>query len=167
MSGCETNRHPAIPAGRLAVVKRLLLFVALLLAGCGGAVGDSAAGLVLGESSVPAAEPFATKFHPTEPPDVVFDLPVKLTNRTASVARNTRASVTIKTTKGAECGIDVQYPSGSSTAAALVPKIANSKGVLTWKWLVGRNASKGKVPIVITCTLGDRSGRLDTSFKVK
>ena len=147
-------------------MKRLLI-VALLLAGCGGAAGDSTDGGILGESDVPAATPFATKFHPTEPPDVVFDLPVKLTKRTASVARNTKASVTIKTTKGAECGIDVQYPTGSSTAAALGPKIASSKGAITWKWLVGRNASKGKVPIVITCTLGDQSGRLDTSFKVK
>jgi hypothetical protein len=147
-------------------MKRLLI-VALLLAGCGGAEGDSTDGLVLGESTVPAAaEPFATKFHPTEPPDVVFDLPVKLTKRSASVARNARASVTIKTTKGAECGIDVQYKSGSSTAAGLEPKIANSKGAITWKWLVGSNTSKGRVPIVITCTLGDRSGRLDTAFKV-
>jgi hypothetical protein len=148
-------------------VKRLLI-VALLFAGCGGAAGDSTDGLVLGETGAPAsAAPFATKFHPTEPPDVVFDLPVKLTKRTASVVRNTKASVTIKTTKGAECGIDVQYPSGSSTAAALGPKIANSKGAVTWKWLVARTASKGKIPIVITCTLGDLSGRLDTSFKVK
>jgi len=147
-------------------MKRLLI-VAVLLAGCGGAEGDSTDGQVLGESAVPAAaEPFATKFHPTEPPDVVFDLPVKLTKRTASVARNTRASVTIKTTKGAECGIDVQYKSGSSTAAGLGPKIANSKGAITWKWLVGSNTTKGRVPIVITCTLGDLSGRLDTSFKV-
>jgi hypothetical protein len=147
-------------------MKRLLI-VALLLAGCGGAGGDSTAGQVLGESAVPAAaEPLPTKVHPTEPPDVVFDLPVKLTKRTASVARNARASVTIKTAKGAECGIDVQYKSGSSTAAGLEPKIANAKGAITWKWLVERNASKGRAPIVVTCTLGDQSGRLDTSFKV-
>lgn len=146
-------------------MKRLLI-VALFLAGCGGAAGDSTAGRVLGESDVPAtAQP--TKFHPTEPPDVVFDLPVKLTKRTASVARNAKASVTIKTTPGAECGIDVQYASGSPSAAGLEPKTANAKGAVSWKWLVGRNASKGTAPIVITCTLGDHSGRLDTSFKVK
>ena len=147
-------------------MKRLLVVV-LLLAGCGGAEGSSTDGLVLGETAVPAAaKPFATKFHPTEPPDVVFDLPVKLTKRTASVARGARASVTIKTTKGAECGIDVQYKSGSSTAAGLEPKVANAKGAVTWKWLVARNASKGRAPIVITCTLGDLSGRLDTAVKV-
>jgi hypothetical protein len=146
-------------------MKRLLL-VALLLAGCGGAEG-SPDGLVLGATDAPAATPFATKFHPTEPPDVVFDFPVKLTKRTASVARNARASVTIKTTPGAECGIDVQYKSGSASPVGLEPKVANAKGAITWKWLVARNTSTGRAPIVITCTLGDQSGRLDTSFKVK
>jgi len=147
-------------------MKRLLI-VALLLAGCSGAEGDSTDGLGSMGSPVPAAEPLATKTHPTEPPDVVFDLAVKLTKRTASVARNAAAAVTIRTTKGAECGIDVHYAAGSSTAEGLEPKIANSKGAITWKWLVARNTSKGSVPIVITCTLGDLSGRLDTSFKVK
>lgn len=142
-----------------------LLVLALLLAGCGGA-GDSTAGLV-GPSSVPTEKPVATKFHPTEPPDTVFDLSVKLTKRTTSVARNAKASVTIKTTKGAECGIDVQYGSGSSSASGLQPKTANSKGAVTWKWTVARSIAKGRVPIVVTCTLGDRAGRLDTAFRVK
>ena len=97
---------------------------------------------------------------------MVFDLSVGLTKRTTRVARNAIASVTIKTTKGAECGIDVQYASGSSTAEGLEPKTANSKGAVTWKWRVDRNAAKGRIPIVITCTLDDRSGRLDTAFRV-
>jgi hypothetical protein len=147
-------------------MKRLLI-VAFLLTGCGGAASDSPSGLVLGATDAPAATPFATRFHPTEPPDVVFDLPVKLTKRTASVARNAKASVTIKTTPGAECGIDVQYKSGSPSAVGLEPKVANAKGAITWKWLVARNTSTGRAPIVITCTLGGQSGRLDTSFKVK
>ena len=109
----------------------------------------------------------ADKNHPTDPPDVVFDLAVKVTKRTASVARNARASVTIKTTNGAECGIDVQYASGSSTADGLEPKTTNASGAITWKWVVARDVKKGGVPIVITCTLGDQTGRADTSFKVK
>ena len=148
-------------------MKRLLL-VARLLAGCSGAAGDSGSILgLVGPSVAPSPdEPIATPIDPTEPPDVVFDLAVTLTKRTASVARNATASVTIKTTKGAECGIDVQYKSGSSTAAGLEPKVANAKGAVTWKWIVAQNASKGRAPIVITCTLGDLSGRLDTAVKV-
>jgi hypothetical protein len=149
-------------------MKRLLL-VALLVAGCGGAGQvDPSGGLgPSAGSAAPSGEVLANRSHPTDPPDVIFDLAVKVTKRTSSVARNARASVTVKTTKGAECGIDVQYPSGSSTADGLEPKSTNASGVITWKWVVARDVKKGSVPIVITCTLGDQSGRADTSFKVK
>ena len=148
-------------------MKRLLILV-LVVAGCGGAAQSASTDPGLGgPSAAPSGAVLADKNHPTDPPDVVFDLAVKVTKRTASVARNARASVTVKTTKGAECGIDVQYASGSSTADGLEPKTTNTSGVITWKWVVARDVKKGTVPIVITCTLGDQSGRADTSFKVK
>ncbi len=148
-------------------MKRLLI-LALVVAGCGGAAQSPSTDPGLGDASAePSGAVLADKNHPTDPPDVVFDLAVKVTKRTISVARNARASVTIKTTKGAECGIDVQYPSGSSTADGLEPKTTNATGAITWKWVVARDVKKGTVPIVITCTLGDQSGRADTTFKVK
>jgi len=148
-------------------VKRLLILV-LVVAGCGGAAQSASTDPGLGgPSAAPSGAVLADKNHPTDPPDVVFDLAVKVTKRTASVARNARASLTVKTTKGAECGIDVQYASGSSTADGLEPKTTNASGVITWKWVVARDVKKGTVPIVITCTLGDQSGRADTSFKSK
>jgi micrococcal nuclease len=148
-------------------VKRLLI-LALVVAGCGGAAQSASTGPRLGgPSAAPSGGVLAERTDPTDAPDVVFDFAVKVTKRTASVARNARASVTIKTTTGAECGIDVQYPSGSSTADGLEPQTANASGAITWKWVVTRDVKKGSVPIVITCTLGDQSGRADTSFKVK
>ena len=148
-------------------MKRLLI-LALVVAGCGGPAASGSGGPGLsGPSAAPSGAVLGEKNHPTDPPDVVFDLAVKVTKRTASVARNARASVTIQTTTGAECGIDVQYPSGSSTADGLEPKTTNASGAITWKWVVARDVKKGGVPIVITCTLGDRTGRADTSFKVK
>ena len=148
-------------------MKRLLILV-LVVAGCGGAAQSASTDPGLGgPSAAPSGAVLADKNHPTDPPDVVFDLAVKVTKRTASVARNARASLTVKTTKGAECGIDVQYASGSSTADGLEPKTTNASGVITWKWVVARDVKKGTVPIVITCTLGDQSGRADTSFKSK
>jgi hypothetical protein len=147
-------------------VKRLLI-LALVVAGCGGAAASASSGQLGDPSAEPSGAVLADKNHPTDPPDVVFDLAVKVTKRTASVARNARASVTIKTTTGAECGIDVQYPSGSSTADGLEPKTTNTSGAITWKWVVARDVKKGGVPIVITCTLGEQTGRADTSFKVK
>ena len=147
-------------------MKRLLI-LALVVAGCGGAAASGSSGQLDGPSAEPSGAVLADKNHPTDPPDVVFDLAVKVTKRTASVTRNARASVTIKTTTGAECGIDVQYPSGSSTADGLEPKTTNASGAITWKWVVAGDVKKGGVPIVITCTLGDQTGRADTSFKVK
>jgi hypothetical protein len=148
-------------------VKRLLI-LALVVAGCGGSAASGSGDLGLsGRSAEPSGAVLADKNHPTDPPDVVFDLAVKVSKRTASVGRNARASVTIKTTTGAECGIDVQYPTGSSTADGLEPKTTNASGAISWKWVVARDVKKGSVPIVITCTLGDQSGRADTSFKVK
>jgi len=147
-------------------VKRLLI-LALVVAGCGGAAASGSSGQLGGPSGQPSGAVLADKNHPTDPPDVIFDLAVKVTKRTASVARNARASVTIKTTTGAECGIDVQYATGSSTADGLEPKTTNTSGAITWKWVVARDVKKGGVPIVITCTLGDQTGRADTSLKVK
>ena len=148
-------------------MKRLLL-LAFILAGCNGtsATASTPGGLGLIGSPPATAKPLPTVAIAADPPETAGDLGVTVTKRTTAAARNTTASVTIKTTKGAECGIDVQYKSGSSTATGLEAKTANSKGVITWKWLVGRRTTKGRVPISIICTLGDRVGTVDTSFKV-
>lgn len=150
-------------------MKRLLVLV-LVVAGCGGGSGAGLAALSPGlatEQPLATEEPLATEPPASNPPPGPADLSVKVTNRTSSVARNATASVTIKTTKKASCDIDVEYNSGSSTAKGLDTKTADSSGAVTWKWQVGRNTTKGKVPILITCTLGDRSGSVDTEFTVK
>jgi micrococcal nuclease len=146
---------------------KALFALALLLSGCSI---DSNVGL-LGPSAELTPGPLATEAvidtpRPSTDPKAA-DLPVKVTKHTATAAAGNTASVTIKTSKKAECGIVVQYDSGPSTAKGLGPKTADSTGVITWKWQVGRNTSSGKVPIDITCTLGDLTGTASTSFTVK
>jgi hypothetical protein len=102
-------------------MKALLVF-ALLLSGCSI---DSNVGL-LALSAEPTLEPLATEAvihtpRPSTDPKAV-DLPVKVTKHTSSAAPGTTASVTIKTTKKADCGIVVQYDSGPSTAKGLAPR---------------------------------------------
>jgi hypothetical protein len=38
--------------------------------------------------------------------------------------------------------------------------------MVTWKWKVGRNTTRGTWPIDVQCELGDRSGGASTTFKV-
>lgn len=116
---------------------------------------------------IPTDEP-----EPSDEPDPTDEpepepLSVKVTKRTASLRRNQTASVTIKTAKGATCSIDVVYPSGSSTAKGLGTKKANGSGVVTWKWRVGGNTTKGVHDIYIWCEKGDREGSVDTTFRVR
>jgi glucodextranase-like protein len=113
------------------------------------------------DTPVPESTPEATADPEPKP------LSVKVTKRTSSVPRNATASVTIKTTKGARCTIDVVYNSGSSQAAGLGPKKANSSGSITWKWKVGGNTAKGTYPIYVSCEKGDREGSADTTFRVR
>lgn len=115
------------------------------------------------------AEPTQTpEPEPTEETDDEPDpLAVKVTKRTTSVPRNGTASITIKTTKGAKCSIDVVYNSGSSTAAGLTTKTAGGSGSITWKWKVGGRTTKGTYPIYVTCEKGEREGSTDSTFRVR
>jgi hypothetical protein len=118
-------------------------------------------------TSTPSEEPAPTaEAGPTEEPEPK-PLSVKVVKRTSSVPRNATASLTIKTTKRARCSITVEYPSGPSEARGLGDKTANSKGQVTWKWKVGSNTTKGRHSIHVDCEKGDRSGSIDTVFRVR
>jgi hypothetical protein len=155
--------EPAI-AGRLGV----LLSVALMAGACGG---QSAASIASGSARPSAStragsatpRPSATA-KPTADPNV---LSVKVTAQTKSARRGGMASLTVKTTGGAECGISVNYPAGPSTALGLEPATAPKSGSITWTWTVASNAPKGAWPIVVSCTLGSRYGETKTTFAVK
>jgi hypothetical protein len=148
----------------LSAVRGALLALALfVIAACGD---GSSLGLV-GPSSGPATpEPLATEeatVEPSAPPD----LPITVTKQAGTVARGAAATLAIQTAKKAGCRIVVQYDSGPSTAKGLADKTADSSGTVIWKWTVGRNTHRGEVPIVISCSLGDQAGNVETSFTVK
>jgi hypothetical protein len=111
----------------------------------------------------PTVRPKAT----ATPTPVSTTFAVKITSRTATVLRNSTASVSIKTLARAHCSIEVDYKSGPSSAAGLEDKTASSTGVVRWSWKVGSNTTRGTWPIYITCELGDRSGSVDSSFTVR
>lgn len=153
---------------RFASRASLFLCAALAIAACGG-------GQDIG-SNGPSARPSASarvghvsprpspSSKPTPDPNA---LPVSITAHTKSVQRGGTASVTVKTSNGAECGISVNYPAGPSTAKGLEPAKAPTSGQITWKWTIASNTPKGTWPIVVSCTIGDRYGESRTNVAVK
>lgn len=124
-------------------------------------------------SAAATAKPTATPKPTTKPksrPTAVptsTKLAVRVSSRTASVSRNSTASVSIKTSPNSRCSIEVDYKSGPSTASGLGDKTANSTGAVSWSWRVGSNTTRGTWPIYIDCQLGNRSGSVSTSFTVR
>jgi len=94
-------------------------------------------------------------------------LGVKVTAYSKTVKRGGAASLTIKTTPGAECGISVLYPDGPSSAKGLDPAKADKNGSIVWKWTVASSVKKGTWPIDVSCSVGDRTGDTETHFTVK
>jgi hypothetical protein len=94
------------------------------------------------------------------------DLSVTLISVTSPAAPFTDATLTIRTTPGANCSIVVHYKSGPSRAKGLIPKVASSSGRVSWTWRVGSNTTPGRWPIVVTCEKGMEHGELRTAFEV-
>ncbi len=68
-----------------------------------------------------------------------------------TVSKGSYASVTVSTSPGAQCSIEVLYKSGASTAQGLYPKQAGADGLVSWTWKVGTRTTSGTWPIYITC----------------
>ncbi len=141
-------------------MKRFLI-LALLVAACSGPPGGTISPLTAGLNDV---ETPATKVAVASAPK---PLSVKVTARTKSVRRSGAASVTIRTSPGARCSIDVQDASGWSKASGVTRKKTNKTGSIVWKWKVGSKTTAGTWPIYIACELRDRYGDVGTSFTVK
>lgn len=87
---------------------------------------------------------------------------VALLNAPLTVARDHYATLKAKTAGRISCSIDVEYSSGSSTAAGLVTKTSDSAGLVSWTWKVGARTTQGSWPITVTCG----SGSAKTFIKV-
>src|SRR5437870_11972392 len=77
-------------------------------------------------------------------------LEVKLVSLTSPVSPGNPATIAISTTPGADCLISVFYMSGPSIANGLFLQSADTKGQVSWTWLVGSNTTPGTWPIHIT-----------------
>lgn len=82
---------------------------------------------------------------------------VTFVNAPLTVGRGGNATLQVKTAPNTPCSIEVDYKSGPSTAAGLVPKASDGEGNVSWTWKVGANTTPGVWPITVTC--GGASGQ--------
>lgn len=93
-------------------------------------------------------------------------LPVKVTKFTKTVSPGDRASITVRTTKGASCSISVLYESGESEAKGLDPKKANSSGDVALAWAVGPKSNPQTALVTVTCEAKGRTGLVTADLAV-
>jgi len=96
-----------------------------------------------------------------------IDVGVDLVSLTTPVAPFTDATLAAKTVPGAACTIVVLYKSGPSRARGLVPREANSRGVVSWTWRVGSNTTTGRWPVIVRCSVRDDVGELRALLEVR
>lgn len=132
--------------------KALLLAAALLgIVACGGATAPATTQSEASpsESSTPISAVAASP----APAQTV----VTFVNGPLTVSLGQNATLQVKTAPNTSCSIEVDYKSGPSTAAGLVPKTSDSAGNVSWTWKVGANTTQGSWPITVTC--GAASGQ--------
>jgi hypothetical protein len=94
-------------------------------------------------------------------------LPLSVVSLSSPVQPFTDATLGARTAPGATCDITVIYQSGPSVAKGLVPKQADSRGDIAWRWRVGSNTTPGTWPIIVACSKGQDRSELKTSFEVR
>jgi micrococcal nuclease len=130
-------------------VKGLVLAVVVVLA---VACGDSTAPATTQSEGSPATTESAAPM--STPPTTASNYPgtaITFVNGPLTVGQGQNATIQVKTNPNTLCSIEVDYKSGPSTAAGLLPKTSDNAGNLSWTWKVGANTTPGSWPITVTC----------------
>ena len=120
-------------AGRLSAVfaGTLLLLTALLVFGC---------------ASSPRSESASLE-----------GLSVEIIQSNLTAGLNQTAFVLLRTSPNALCFIAVEYAGGFSEASDVIPKRADSDGIVRWEWKISPSTTLGTWPVTIICSLGSDS----------
>lgn len=111
---------------------------------------------------VPTSQPF-TKH--TEPPaNAAVGVAVESFSSLAKIGSD--ASISIGTTPGATCKIEVLYDKVPAMDPGLKPQIADDFGSVTWDWAIGPATPPGMWPVNITCSRNKHSGFVQAQLDV-
>lgn len=94
-------------------------------------------------------------------------LSLQIVSVTSPVKTGASATLTAKTSPGAECTITVYYKSGASTASGLVKKSADTNSNVSWTWNTSSNTTPGSYKIVVTASLGSETKSQEIYFSVQ
>jgi len=86
---------------------------------------------------------------------------------TSPVSAGSNATLTVRTSPGAQCNITVYYKSGASSASGLGSKTADSDGNVSWTWKVGAKTTAGTWKIVVSASINGQSITKNTTFTVE
>jgi hypothetical protein len=82
-----------------------------------------------------------------------------------TAARGNNATLQVRTAPNTPCSIEVDYKSGPSTAAGLIPKTSDGAGNVSWTWKVGGNTTPGSWPITVTCGSGSAQTQINVTLE--
>jgi len=134
---------------------KVALLLALIAAGVACSEGAGSGQTQVNPSSSPSAVAVS-------PSPAGVGASVIFVNAPVTAARGQNATLQVKTGANLACTIEVDYKSGPSTAAGLIPKTSDLAGDVSWTWKVGARTTPGTWPITVTCG----GGSALTSIKV-
>jgi hypothetical protein len=80
------------------------------------------------------------------------ELPLTVIAFTSPVSRGHAARVDVRTAPGTECMLLFHYETAGTARNLAMPKRADVKGRVSWRWRVDPKATPGSWPIVVRCT---------------
>jgi micrococcal nuclease len=139
-------------------MKSLLLAAAVILT---VACGDNTPPATTQSQASPAAsETASTSSTPATTVSTFPGTAIAFVNGPLTAGQGSNATLQVRTDPNTLCSIEVDYKSGPSTAAGLLPKTSDSAGNVSWTWKVGANTTPGSWPITVTCGDASRQTRI-------
>ena len=85
---------------------------------------------------------------------------------TSPVEPGSNATFEVRTLRGAECDIVVEYDDEESEDTGLIPRTADRYGMVSWTWTVEESVPEGEWPVEVTCVWNENSGMVRNDIKV-
>ena len=101
-----------------------------------------------------------------EEPDEDARVGVSVQALTSPVEAGSNATFEVRTLRGAECDIEVEYDGERSEDSGLMSRTADRYGMASWTWTVEDSTPEGEWPIETICSWNENSGMVRSEIEV-